>query len=52
MWIGAQVIVLKGVTIGACSVIGASSVVTRNIPPDSLAVGNPCHVVRELNTEH
>ncbi len=51
VWIGAQVIVLKGVTIGARSVIGAGSVVTHSIPPDSLAVGNPCHVVRKLTTE-
>lgn len=51
VWIGAQVIVLKGVTIGARSVIGAGSVVTHSIPQDSLAVGNPCRVVRCLNTE-
>lgn len=51
VWIGAQVIVLKGVTIGARSVIGAGSVVTHSIPPDSLAVGSPCRVVRKLSSE-
>ncbi len=48
VWIGAQVCVLPGVTIGEGSVIGAGSVVTRDIPPHVLAVGNPCHIVREL----
>jgi maltose O-acetyltransferase len=48
VWIGAGVIVLPGVTIGARSVIGAGSVVNRSIPPDSLAVGNPCRVVRPI----
>ena len=48
VWICAGVIVLPGVTIGANSVIGAGSVVTRDIPPDSLAVGNPCRVIRHL----
>lgn len=48
VWICAGVIVLPGVTIGANSVIGAGSVVTRDIPPDSLAVGNPCRVIRSL----
>jgi maltose O-acetyltransferase len=49
VWIGAGVIVLPGVTIGARSVIGAGSVVTRSIPPDSVAVGTPCRVVRQLS---
>lgn len=48
VWICAGVIVLPGVTIGANSVIGAGSVVTKDIPPNSLAVGNPCRVIREL----
>jgi maltose O-acetyltransferase len=48
VWIGAGVIVLPGVTIGARSVIGAGSVVNRSIPPDSLAVGNPCRVIRAI----
>ena len=47
-WIGAQVCVLPGVTIGDNCVIGAGSVVTRDIPPHSLAVGNPCRVIRRI----
>lgn len=49
VWIGAQVCVLPGVTIGDNCVIGAGSVVTKNIPANSLAVGNPCRVIRTLN---
>jgi acetyltransferase-like isoleucine patch superfamily enzyme len=48
VWICAGAIVLPGVTIGANSVIGAGSVVTKDIPPNSLAVGNPCKVIRAL----
>lgn len=48
VWIGAQCIVLKGVTIGAHSIIGAGSVVTKSIPPDCIAAGNPCRVIRFL----
>jgi len=47
-WLGAGVIVLPGVTIGDDSVIGAGSVVTRDIPAGVVAVGNPCRVVREI----
>lgn len=47
VWIGANVCVLPGVTIGDNCVIGAGSVVTRNIPADSVAVGNPCRVIRQ-----
>jgi serine acetyltransferase len=48
VWLGARVVVLRGVTIGAHSVIGAGSVVTRNIPPRSLAVGLPARVVKSI----
>lgn len=48
-WIGAGCIILPGVTIGAGSVIGAGSIVNKSIPANSLAVGNPCKVIRELN---
>lgn len=44
--IGTGSIVLKGVTIGARSVIGAGSVVSTNIPPDCMAAGNPCRIIR------
>lgn len=47
-WLAANVVVCGGVTIGEGSVIGAGSVVTKNIPPHSLAVGNPCKVIREI----
>ena len=46
VWIGANSVVLDGVTIGTGSVIGAGSVVTKNIPPYSIAVGNPCKVIK------
>jgi len=48
-WIGGGVIILPGVTIGKGSVIGAGSVVTKDIPANSLAVGSPCRVIREIN---
>ena len=49
--IGAHVCVLPGVIIGEGSVIGAGSVVTKDIPPHVLAVGNPCRVIREITEE-
>ncbi len=47
-WIGAHSIILKGVTIGARSIIGAGSVVTKSIPADCIAAGNPCRVIRMI----
>ena len=47
-WIGAGALIMPGVTIGDNSVIGAGSVVTRDIPANVVAVGNPCRVMREI----
>ena len=47
-WLGAGVIVLPGVTVGDNTVIGAGSVVTRDIPANVVAVGNPCRVLRPI----
>jgi maltose O-acetyltransferase len=49
VWVGGAAVVLPGVTIGSRSVIGAGSVVTRDIPDDVFAAGNPCRVVRSLS---
>lgn len=51
VWIGANSVVLPGVTIGENSVIGAGSVVTKDIPANVVAVGNPCRVLRDIG-EH
>lgn len=48
VWIGDQTIILKGVTIGSNSIIGAGSVVTASIPSNVVAAGNPCKVIRIL----
>ena len=48
VWVGGGAIICPGVRIGSRSVIGAGSVVTRDVPDDVLAVGNPCRVVREI----
>jgi maltose O-acetyltransferase len=48
VWIGSGAIVCPGVTIGDRSVIGAGSIVTKDIPPDVVAVGNPCKVIKKL----
>jgi maltose O-acetyltransferase len=48
VWIGANAIILKGVTIGARSIVGAGAVVSRDVPPDCVVAGNPARVVKEL----
>ncbi len=50
-WLASNVVVCGGVTIGEGCVIGAGSVVTRNIPAYSLAAGNPCRVIRAITIE-
>jgi len=48
VWLGVDVKVMKGVIIGKNSVIGAGSIVTKNIPPNVFAAGNPCKKIRDL----
>jgi acetyltransferase-like isoleucine patch superfamily enzyme len=48
VWLAGQTVVLKGVTIGANSVVGFRAVVTRDVPPDVIVAGNPARVVRTL----
>ena len=51
VWIGGSVSILPGVTIGDNAVIGAGSVVTKDIPANVIAAGNPCRVIREITEE-
>ena len=51
VWLGGNVVVNPGVTIGDNSIIGAGSVVTKDIPANVIAAGNPCKVIREINDE-
>ncbi len=48
MWVGGGAIICPGVKIGSRTVIGAGSVVTRDIPDGVFAAGNPCRVIREI----
>jgi len=48
VWLGGGAILCPGVTVGRASIVGAGSVVTRDIPPGVVAVGNPCRVIRDL----
>lgn len=51
VWLGLNVVVLKGVHIGENSLIGANSVVTKDIPANVIAVGNPCRIIKQLNPQ-
>lgn len=48
VWIGGSVVILQGVTIGDNSVVGAGSVVTKDIPANVIAAGNPCKVIKKI----
>jgi acetyltransferase-like isoleucine patch superfamily enzyme len=49
VWVGANSVIVAGITIGKHSVIGAGSVVTKDIPPFSVAIGNPARVIKQFN---
>ena len=51
VWVGANVTINQGVTIGKNTIIGSGSVVTKNIPANVIAVGNPCRVLREITEQ-
>ncbi|MDH4236354.1 MAG: hypothetical protein OEV17_03815 [Nitrospira sp.] len=50
-WIGLDAIILKGVTIGEGAIVGAGSVVSKDVPPFTIVAGNPARVVRELGPD-
>ena len=52
VWVGGGALILPGVRIGSRTVIGAGSIVTRDIPDDVFAAGNPCRVVRDISQEN
>lgn len=52
VWIGCNSIILKGVEIGEGSIIGAGSVVTKNVPPNTMVAGNPAKIVKQLSEEY
>ena len=47
-WLGQNVVILKGVTVGHDSIVGANSVVAHNVPPCSVVAGNPARVIKTL----
>jgi UDP-2-acetamido-3-amino-2,3-dideoxy-glucuronate N-acetyltransferase len=49
--IGSNATILCGVTVGQCALVGAGSVVTKDVPPYAVVVGNPAHIVRYLNVQ-
>lgn len=52
VWIGANCVILDGVTIGEGCIIGGGSIVTKSIPPFSIAVGNPCKTIKNRKINH
>jgi acetyltransferase-like isoleucine patch superfamily enzyme len=51
VWIGANAVVLKGVTVGRGAIVGAGSVVTKDVPEYTVVAGNPARTIRELGAE-
>ena len=51
VWIGGNTVILPGVIVGSNVVIGAGSVVSKDIPDNTIAAGNPCKVIREITDE-
>lgn len=51
VWVGCNVVILKGVTIGRGAVVGAGSIVTHDVPPYVIVAGNPARIVRELSSD-
>lgn len=51
VWVGSNVVITAGVTLGKHCIIGAGSVVTKDVPPFSVAVGNPARVIKQYNPE-
>jgi len=47
-WIGAGAIILPGITIGENSIVGAGAVVTKDVPPNTVVVGNPAKIIRTI----
>jgi len=52
VWIGMEALILKGVTIGTGAIVGARSVVTKNVPPFTVVAGNPARVVKKLTPDY
>lgn len=52
VWVGCNSIILKGVTIGSCSIVAAGSVVTKNVPPNTMVAGNPARIIKKLAEEN
>lgn len=50
-WIGAGAIIMSNIEIGACSVVGAGSVVTRDVPPYTIVAGNPAKIIKTIDKE-
>jgi len=52
VWVGENAAILPGVTIGDGAIIGANAIVTQNIPPGGIAVGNPAKIIKILNPQN